>query len=445
MGAGASVGGVEEEVEHLRLIHRHDHLVSFDNVKLHAGDAWNDEHESKFHSVRGERDGVTVKELDEHFPDIFKLHRDNRHVTIEHVKFHAGEAWSDEHDSKFQSVRGERDGVSVTEMAEHFPDLFQVASVDADADADAGAAVTAVTATTIGTHFLVAVDGSPPAHQAFEVAANLRNFGNEKQNVLEVVHVEGTKEYLAPELHSDAIRARYEVELTTHVANTETNSVYTGVDRNGETTKNALMQYVNDVASKARTHLQKFMVVGITGRKEANGKPTIFGSTSGLVMRVSNHPVLVTRSAVDFTSPNLFLFTTDRSDRVVQGFRACKGLIRDEDPVTFLHVYAEEDAGEQHIPAVTEKLTDLIESEKITNANVVCIPRPRDKSLADTISDWSLDNDVAFTCITIRYHDHFGSTGEGVAGSKINKSNFIFVKEEGTVENMEYPAHPAPE
>jgi len=438
MGAGASVGGVEGEVEHLRLIHRHDHLVSFDNVKLHAGDSWNDEHDSKFHSVRGEREGVSVKELEEHFPEMFKLHRDSRHVTIEHVRFHAGDSWNEEHDNKFHSVRGEREGVSITEMAEHFPDLFQVAAADADAGtavavaAAANQAAPAADAATIGTHFLVAIDGSKPAHQAFEVAANLRNFGNEKLNFLEVVHVEGTKEYLAPELHSDAIRDRYQVELTTHVANTEKNSVYTGVDRNGETTKNALMQYVNDV-------------VGITGRKEANGKPTIFGSTSGLVMRICNHPVLVTRLAVDFTSPNLFLFPTDRSDRVVQGFRACKGLIRDEDPVTFLHVYAEEDAGEHHIPAVTEKLTNLIESEKITNANVVCIPRPREKSLADTISDWSLDNDVAFTCITIRYHDHFGSTGEGVAGSKINKSNFIFVKEAGTVVNMEYPTDPAPE
>ena len=131
------------------------------------------------------------------------------------------------------------------------------------------------------------------------------------------------------------------------------------------------------------------------------------------------------------------MFGVDLSDRVMNGYRSIKQIIRpDMDQVVFLHVYAEEEAGENNLAALQKKLELFIATESISNASVVCVPRPRDKTNADTLCIWARDNDVDFTVITIRYKEKFGSTGEGVGGSKELKTSTIFIKEKDIHENM---------
>ena len=364
-----------------------------------------------------------------------------REVSLEEAKEHAGDKWTDETEMKYHEHRGERPALSVRELSVHFPEFFS--SLSAPVETTEEAPAPADEASPPGVHLYVAVDGSVPAHSAFQLGAALRGVEPASaRSVLEVVHVVGQKEYLAPEMKSEAIKERYEVDLLTHVS-TEGNRKYTGLDRNGGSTKDTLMKYINDEGNKdvdpaSGRNLQPIMLCGITGRKSVEGKPTIFGQTSGLAMRICQHPVIVYKgTAPDFTTRNKFMFAVDLSDRVMHGYRSIKHIIRpDIDQVVFLHVYAEEEAGENNLAALQTKLEEFISTESIPNASVVCIPRPRQNRVADALCIWARDNDVDFTVVTIRYREKYGSTGEGVGGSAVLKTSTIFIKEEAIIENM---------
>ena len=345
----------------------------------------------------------------------------------------AGDSWNETHSEKFKTLLDGKDGLKMKEIFTHFAEYLPDIPEDKEstqAELESGRSI----------RFFCAVDGSNPAHNAFETAANFVNETTKASThtTLEVIHVESDKDYLGVEFKSSNIQTRYETAFVTTLSKPEV-GIYRSLCKevgSEESTKDVLIKYMNDTASGIALGEDCFMVTGITGRKSPDGKPTIFGEVSGTTMRQCRFPTLVIRGSVDFSTPNVFMIATDLSNRATEGYSQIRHLVREQDSVIFTTIFSGQSEVGEEIPKVQAKYEKFFAEQNIKNAKYVTVQQNAGQSVADCMCSWALDNDIAFMVVTIRYRDRFGSTGEGLAANATNKSNMIFVKERATFETM---------
>jgi len=343
-------------------------------------------------------------------------------VDLDIAKKLAGEKWNEETETKFREIlsSGKESGISGDELKDYFPEFFPQMEAKEEL---------APIRTVQTNHFMCAVDGSDIAHFSFLAAKTFRENGI--KSVVQILHVEGTKEYLPPQFHSAAIKTKYEADCTGNFP--EDSWMYSGIDKGEDDTKSALVNFVNkanDETTKWSIY-PKMLICGLTGRKNREGKSTIFGQVSGLAMRSVKCPVMIVKNQIDLQKPQLYLIPTDSSDRAKEAYEAIHTLVRpDKDEMVFLHISTSEDAegtGESNdLKIVTDKYNEFISSSRI-NASFKSVSAIGG-NISNTIVSWAYDNVATFICICVRKEGRLGSIGDNVIGDSNAKSNFIVVK-----------------
>lgn len=281
-------------------------------------------------------------------------------ITEDRAKEVAGEKWS-EYAAKFQALCENKEGLTMEECKELFPEFLlpttdTVTATPVVLITDT-VPVTAMTDHHGPLHLIVAVDGSDTAHQSFDVAMSFHKANHDRgvKTAIHVAHVEGTKAYLPANYHSPGIKDRYEAEL---VGNLPTGSwAYSSIQKaEGQGTKDALIGYINKLGDKYTlppntpedsihtwVDYPKFLCVGLTGRKSKDGKQSVFGQVSELAMRESIYPVIVVKTVVESSNPLLYVLATDTSERAKKGYEKLKPLLQPNDRLVFLHLYGDQE------------------------------------------------------------------------------------------------------
>lgn len=159
-----------------------------------------------------------------------------------------------------------------------------------------------------GTHFVVAVDGSPGARRAFDTAAAL--VMPRRGDRITVVHIgDPGKDYLPHEARPAAIETAYSTLCVTRFP-TGTSRVMLHDKRASQSTKEAMMDVVTSVRRCRLARLDAVAVprtlarpcnptqkalgadllfVGFTGRKGPKADPTVLGSSADYSLRCVAH------------------------------------------------------------------------------------------------------------------------------------------------------------
>ena len=245
-------------------------------------------------------------------------------------------------------------------------------------------------------HVCVGVDGSEIAHLAFQTALHLRK----GDDTVSVVHVsDSAKSYLPYDLQPDYIKQTYEVILTGNVPSQKYNVDVVG-KREGQSTKGAVCQYVNEGASSK----VDLFVVGCAGRKGPKTDATVLGSTTDYSLRSAHcTSVIVNKHIVEFATakerrPASFLVCVDGSKNSENAYKEAARLAHKGDKVVVVHIVEdEEEDGFGGLSNAEEVQAKFVEEHGCESFEFV--EKVAGRPLAQQICDMAWDREVDFVVV----------------------------------------------